>query len=210
MAETTKTFLYFVSVAIVSVIATLAADWAIGYLTPTNQDRDGLLFPSRSETVYETVEFRFKASINKFGIRDHDDIDRSKSLRYRIFTIGDSFTFGWGVTLDETWPKVLERNLHARGLNVEIFNLGKPGAGPADYAHTAEKATPLFKPDFVIVAVLQGDDLAQLKSIPVENRGQPKVEHDIQKTWDPKTVLFQVVHRIIQICYNWRTRCVKK
>jgi hypothetical protein len=44
---------------------------------------------------------------------------------------------------------------------VEIANLGRPGAHPASYAEVAQKAVPLLKPDVLLVAVLQGDDLAQ-------------------------------------------------
>jgi hypothetical protein len=48
------------------------------------------------------------------------------------------------------------------GHDVEIANLGKPGGSPVVYADIAERATPLLKPDLLIIAVLQGDDLAQM------------------------------------------------
>jgi hypothetical protein len=45
---------------------------------------------------------------------------------------------------------------------VEILNLGCPGTSVDAYALIAERAIPLLKPDLVLVAVLQGDDLKQL------------------------------------------------
>jgi len=42
-----------------------------------------------------------------------------------------------------------------------VLNLGIPGAWPGRYAETAEDAAPLLKPDLIVVALLQGDDLRQ-------------------------------------------------
>ena len=57
--------------------------------------------------------------------------------------------------------KQLEAHLRQRGHKVEIANLGRGGTYPRNYADVAEKAIPLLKPDLVLIAVLQGDDLAQ-------------------------------------------------
>lgn len=40
--------------------------------------------------------------------------------------IGDSFTYGWGVPAEDSWPKILERRLQARGYDVEVATLGQP------------------------------------------------------------------------------------
>lgn len=140
---------------------TLGADRLIGGVgamqsSPTN----GIIFPPNSVVRYQTSEFDITATINNLGFRDHR-FDAKRDTTYRIVVIGDSFTFGWGVQGDEAWPKVLERTLRARGVSVEVANLGKPGAGPADYADAAERALPVLKPDLVVVGVLQGEDLEQ-------------------------------------------------
>ena len=84
-----------------------------------------------------------------------------KKSTTRIVAIGDSFTFEMGVELDQTWTKVLEQGLRDQGFAVEIADLGRPRADPASYAAVARKPIPLLKPDIVLVAILQGDDLAQ-------------------------------------------------
>jgi lysophospholipase L1-like esterase len=119
-----------------------------------------LVFPARSTASYRTPEFRFTARINSLGFRDHE-FETPKRTACRIAALGDSFTYGWGVDISETWVKTLERNLQAKGHKVEVANLGRGGDYPAKYAEIAEKAVPVLRPDLVLVAVLQGDDLAQ-------------------------------------------------
>src|SRR5262249_36117343 len=89
------------------------------------------------------------------------DFDARIRKRYRIMALGDSFTFGWGVDIQQTWPSVLERELQKRRLDVDVTNLGEPGTYPAQYADIAAKAIPVLKPDLVLVAINHGDDLAQ-------------------------------------------------
>lgn len=147
---------------IVTILATIAADRAVGVLTSEQPGRTGLIFPPHSKASYHSVEFDFTATINALGFRDRE-FHAGRSAGCRVIVIGDSFTYGWGVSLDESWPKVLEVHMRDVGLRVEVANLGFPGGEPVGYANVAEKAIPLLEPDLVIVAVLQGDDLAQLR-----------------------------------------------
>ena len=135
---------------------TVAADRSIGYLS----EGRNLIFQRFSRAHYDTPEFTVDSRINNLGFRDRD-FRVEKSRRFRVMAIGDSFTYGWGLPAEESWPKILEQRLLSRGYDVEVANLGQPGASPSDYAKVALQAIPLLKPDLVIVGVLQGDDLAQ-------------------------------------------------
>ena len=188
---------------LVTILVTILIDRGIGLFIGKDESR-GLLFPPHSKAAYKTLEFQFTASINNLGFRDRE-FRLSKSAASRVIAIGDSFTYGWGVSVDESWPKVLERNLKSRGLSVEIANLGAPGASPINYADTAEKAIPLLKPDLVVVAVLQGEDLAQLKPKPVK----------VAPTFSPliiKALISRMVHRMypntIALAHKVRTERV--
>lgn len=114
-----------------------------------------LIFPPGSEKSFETTEFKYDVHINRLGLRDGEVPPKSK--RFRIVAIGDSFTYGWGVNIEQSWPKQLEHLLQQDGRNVEVINLGKPGAGPPFYADLAERAIPVLQPDLVLLAPLQDD-----------------------------------------------------
>ncbi len=156
---------YFATVVLLSVPTVLSVGLAV-WLTEAAAGMlpaphtSGLIFPPNSSATMRTSEFACKASINALGIRDSAIAGEKKGLR--ILAIGDSFTYGWGVNDGEAWPEVLERHLRQTHPDAEVVNLGAPGAGPRDYALLARRAVPQLQPDLVVVAVVQGDDLAQL------------------------------------------------
>lgn len=139
-------------------LLTVAADRVLGSLFHGFQppDRMELIFPPLSEKSFDMLDFRYDVHINKLGLRD-GDIGPKRPDVYRIAAIGDSFTYGWGVDIAQSWPKVLEQLLRASGRQIEVINCGKPGAGPPFYADLAERAIPVLQPDLVIVAPLQDD-----------------------------------------------------
>ena len=142
---------------IISFVATIALDKGVGFfVTPVHE----LIFPRHAVFNYTTSEFSFRVRTNNLGFRDHD-VTVEKSTRYRILAIGDSFTYGWGVNIEDAWPKVLQRNLQASNFDAEVANLGQGGIGPAAYAAIGQRSIPLLKPDLVIVGILQADDLDQ-------------------------------------------------
>lgn len=120
----------------------------------------GLLFNPGTDEAFEMRDYQCTEHINAFGFRDHE-ISARKTCAYRVAAIGDSFTYGWGVNIEDAWCKRLERNLRAQGIDAEVLNLGKPAAGPAEYASIADSVIPVLRPDLVLVGVLAGDDLQQ-------------------------------------------------
>ena len=152
-------FLVVFSILFVFVV-TLCADRLLGVLLrpPNLPDTVELIFPPFAEQHFKTIEFEYTANINSIGIRDRE-LPKARGDVFRILAIGDSYTYGWGVDQEETWPYLLEMQLREEGHTVEILNLGKPGTGPPFYAELAERAIPLLRPDLVIVGMLQGNDL---------------------------------------------------
>lgn len=145
-----------------TLLLTVTADRMVGLFIEKPVAAAGLIFPPGSSVTYRTPEFTFTADINRLGFRDRE-FALTKGPGKRILAIGDSFTYGWGVGVEQSWPKLLEAGLRELGRDVEVANLGQPGASPVVYAQTAARAIPLLKPDLIIVGVTQGDDLAQLK-----------------------------------------------
>jgi lysophospholipase L1-like esterase len=157
------------------------------------------LLPPGSEVRYTTSEFEWVARINRCGLRERE-FDLEKKDAFRILTIGDSFTFGWGVNAEQSWPKLLEQKLAKSGRPVEVINAGAAGAGTLEYAEIAEEWISVLRPDLVLVAIHQGDDFGQAIS-PLPR---------------PKPPLYRRGARFIlsAVCPNlwraWRTRHLRK
>ena len=144
-------------IAISSLIGLVVADKLVALLLWRQVN---LIFPANTIIAHKTSEFEYTVNINSMGFRDREVTPRVSGKR-RIVVIGDSFVYGWGLKIEQAWPKVLEDELNAAGQNVEVFDLGSPGYGPAEYLEVARRAIPRLSPDLVIVGVLQGDDLMQ-------------------------------------------------
>jgi hypothetical protein len=74
--------------------------------------------PVLSKSVLERHHVSF--SIDRHGFRETSDLHQA-----RIFALGDSFTFGWGLDQADSWPKLLEK-----GLGQPVYNLGTHDASP--------------------------------------------------------------------------------
>ncbi len=142
---------------IVAFVMTIAVDRAASWVIP---EKESVVFPANSRFELRTPEFTYAANVNSLGFRGPDPSQRDRGEPL-VLAIGDSSTYGWGVTDAEAWPQVLEKALRAQGIAVRVANLGRPGAGPDQYARIAEQAVPLLKPRWVVVGLLQGDDLNQ-------------------------------------------------
>lgn len=69
-------------------------------------------------------------STDHFGFRTHLSGDSwEKSGGTRIFTLGESSVFGYGLNDEETWPHLLEMKLRARldGRSLDVINAGNNG-----------------------------------------------------------------------------------
>lgn len=156
----TANLFFSISMAGIVFSFVVLANTLVGFFAPVKPVQ-GFLFEPGSKMRYQTVEFNSLASINNIGLRDHA-IDSNKNGKYRVLCVGDSWTFGWGVNIENSWPKKLEQYLQQQGIqNIEIINAGRPGMYTRTYKENLEKMIPVLKPDLVLLGVLQLDDLAQ-------------------------------------------------
>lgn len=76
--------------------------------------------PSKSGYFYG-VELQ----TNSLGIRSYREYDIPKPANViRILVLGDSITLGWGVSYNDTYPKVLESLLNNGSRKIEVINTG--------------------------------------------------------------------------------------
>ncbi|KAF0195468.1 MAG: Lipolytic protein G-D-S-L family [Bacteroidetes bacterium] len=159
-----KNYFLFISLTGILYAVLVIMDGALGLVVKSSQkDKAGknLIFEANSVAFYKTKEFSFKAAINSLGLRGNEfQID--KGNKFRILCIGDSWTYGWGVDEENSWPSLLAVYLKEAGISkVEVINCGESGQYTGSYLTIASKVVPLLKPDLVLVGVLQADDLSQ-------------------------------------------------
>ncbi len=131
-------------------------------------------FVSGAETVMNSPEFKVSYKINSFGLRDRE-IEPKKPGVFRILALGDSVVEGWGVELEQSWVKQLEKNLNenfGEG-KFEVINGGVASYSPLLYYLFLKEKGLKLQPDLVIMMMDMGDpsdDYAYVKSTVFKGR----------------------------------------
>jgi len=99
-------------------------------------------------------------STNSCGMRDRERRLMPEPGTFRIALLGDSFAFGWGVALEESFGAVLERNLNERSdktRRFEVLNFGVPGYSTFQETALFEDRVADFLPAAVLVFFIDND-----------------------------------------------------
>lgn len=139
------------------------------------------------------VEMRF----NSFGIRDRADLTLEKPAgTSRIVCLGDSFTLGWGVRRERGWPVLVEDELRAQQMPVQVVNCGGAGSSYADeYLFALRDRFGRFAPDLVLVTLclndllVTNDKLCHYRLAALDEAHLPPEEH---RWWMASQVLFDL------------------
>jgi hypothetical protein len=108
-------------------------------------------------------EFNVIYKINSMGFRDYEYNLQKPENTYRIVMAGDSFVEGYGVSLEDTFTKVLEKNLKKNSPHYEVINAGIASYSPLpEYLLIKTKLLKL-KPDLVMLVFHLGSDIANDK-----------------------------------------------
>lgn len=100
-----------------------------------------------------------EVAFNRHGFRDLEFPVVKRPREFRAIAIGDSFTIGFGVRLEDTWPQRIERAL-ARDHDgpVEVINAGFTcGMTSAAYHPWMAQEGLRFAPDLVVVGFCLND-----------------------------------------------------
>jgi hypothetical protein len=125
--------------------------------------------------VYElkpNVRGRFMGQpllINSQGLRDYEYPRRKEPGTFRIVGVGDSSLFGWGVPLEDSGLKVLERRLNetSPARKFEVVNFGVPGYNTAMESETFVKRCLEYAPDLVLLNFNTNDyDVPEFMRLP--------------------------------------------
>lgn len=136
-------------------------------------------FHSSNKTCkFRTAFWNVTYKINSLGLRDKEYYPKKPDNTYRILILGDSFTEGWGVEQEQSYPKQLEQMLKEKvtGKKVEVINAGVASYSPVlEYLYLKEKGLQL-NPDLVILAFDMTDfleDLGFSKQTTFDETGKP-------------------------------------
>jgi len=151
-------FSCFVSLAVIEIILRIFTEQSItpGH-TVTHETRRYELKPDFSGKT-RTANLK----INSYGLRDYERPISKKNEAYRIGIFGDSITFGIGATLEDTFPKVLEKKLNAflETVSVQVFNMGIGGYNTVqEYIYLTESYEK-FRPHMAIFQYTACNDSA--------------------------------------------------
>jgi hypothetical protein len=124
----------------------VGAPWGLRYNEPN------AVYRHKSPDV--TVWFR----INSQGMRADRDYPYEKPAgTKRIISLGDSYTVGFEVDVEETFSSVLERELNARSHRVEVLNAGVSGFSTAEQYLYLERELWKYDPDIILVSFFVND-----------------------------------------------------
>lgn len=111
-------------------------------------------------------EFDQHVSINEIGCRSQSLPKVKYKSEYRIFFIGDSYTFGQGISKNElTYPALFEKYINRENdltKKVNAYNCGVQGYSPDQEYRQLQSKITLNKPDMVIWTILIPADLYDL------------------------------------------------
>ncbi len=104
------------------------------------------------------VLFGSAIDINSFGLRDYEYSFEKPNGAFRIVVIGDSFTFGQGILLNDTYVKQLESRLNQNSSRkYEVINFGFPGYNVLQEYELLKTRVFDFDPDMIILGYFPND-----------------------------------------------------
>jgi lysophospholipase L1-like esterase len=85
-------------------------------------------------------------------------------VRTRIFVLGDSHTYAIGVSMDQTWAKMLERKLNStyQAEKFRVYNGGVTGFNMHQYLLRLIDQGPMLRPHYVVLGLSYATDLYDL------------------------------------------------
>ncbi|MDO8509360.1 MAG: SGNH/GDSL hydrolase family protein [Nanoarchaeota archaeon] len=104
---------------------------------------------------FKEIDFDTQFTTNSQGFRSAYDF--SQQDKDVIFMLGDSFTAGSGVEINESIAFQLEKIFMGE---FKIYNLGVPGYSQMQQVKQLESMLPLYSPDLIILNFYSGNDVS--------------------------------------------------
>jgi len=157
------TNLIFLGITVFILFLLLEGSFRLFNTCSLDSKRAGNLFSFIQESDNPSLIFELKPNaggylseqyvrINSLGFRGPEySISKSDDV-FRVIVLGESITFGWGVSENETFQEVLSKNLEEElDKEVEVFNLGVPGYVGSQIQEVLFNAGEIYDSDIIIV-----------------------------------------------------------
>lgn len=115
--------------------------------------------PDVGYRVRPNFAFRQNAMTNSRGFNDIERAHQSTHA-HRVAIVGDSFVFG-AVARKHNFVSILQNLANAETADVEVLNMGIPGAGPRNYLGLIRHDAYQFEVDVIVVMIFVGNDIIQ-------------------------------------------------
>lgn len=120
------------------------------------------VIPIELDTRYKRNDLQWiqkDVILNSYGYRDKEYSEEKNEDIFRIYSLGDSYTFGWYIPdIKNTYPKLLENYLNRDlGKKAEVINASTPGFSLRESVDRYVFEGKRFHPDIVTIGLNYGD-----------------------------------------------------
>jgi len=98
---------------------------------------------------------RHVVKINSFSLRDYEFNKDKKQGTFRILAMGGSFTYGLGLPLERTYPKLLEGNLNKNSISkyYQVINAGFPEYSLSSLVAYLKQKSSQLQPNLILISL---------------------------------------------------------
>jgi len=120
-------------------------------------------------------DFRVRIQINDFGLRNTEPVSNADG---RIWVVGDSMTFGWGVEANERYSGVI-----ADKVGLKTYNVASPGTDLCGYQALLANMPNNLTPRAVVLGLILENDIAIYDCVERASRHKEQVQQDPEMTF---------------------------
>ncbi|MBT3658829.1 MAG: SGNH/GDSL hydrolase family protein [Rhodospirillaceae bacterium] len=119
-----------------------------GYNVP-DPDLGTYVAPNARYRDTYTKEQSYDVRTNGAGFRMDEEVSLSEDRR-RVLVYGDSFTFGWGLELKDTYFQILKKAAETADPRLQLLNAGVGGYGSGHVKKLMDRHIPALKPAAIV------------------------------------------------------------
>ncbi|MEK6901422.1 MAG: hypothetical protein AABX37_03710, partial [Nanoarchaeota archaeon] len=104
------------------------------------------------------TEYFVKTTHNSLGLNNKELDIQPLSEQNVILIVGDSFTYGAGVSQEQAFPQITQKLL---GEQYTVINAGTPGYDLSQYLAFIKQKSSFYHPDMIVIGLFVGNDLGK-------------------------------------------------